>query len=183
MKKRYTIVVAGYKMNVISDDSPEDIQETVAALDRGVRTFCARTRSLPLTEAAMLAGLEAYSEKRKAQKRVRELEFELYNEDGEVARLRRELAEIKAAVMALSDEEDAPAPEEAPAEEAGEKKKEKKKRSARGEEAEASPAPTPDKASAEPADDAPDGTEDDGGVGSGYFDRPEERPQQIRMDF
>lgn len=105
MKKRYTISVAGYKMNVISDDSPADIQETVNALDRSVRTFCTRTRSLPLTEAAMLAGLEAYSEKNKAQRRVRELEDELYGENGEVARLRREISEIKRAILDLADEE------------------------------------------------------------------------------
>ena len=113
MKKRYTINVAGYRMNVISDDAPEDIQEAVAALDRSVRTFCTRSRSLPLTEAAMLAGLDACAEKRRAQKRVRELEHELYDENGEVARMRRELAEIKKAILEMAEEDaagtDAPA--------------------------------------------------------------------------
>lgn len=165
MKKRYTITVAGYKMNVISDDSSEEIRETVAALDRSVRTFCARTRSLPLTEAAMLAGLDAYAEKRRAQKRVRELEFELYDENGETARLRRELEELKRAVLELAPElvrPDAAAEADPGAEEAG--------------------TDTEDEKDRDPDRDVPDGTEDDGGVGAGLFEN-DSASSQLRLDF
>lgn len=90
MKLRYTITVAGYEMNVLSDDHPEEINEIVSALDRSIRTLCSRNRNLPMMEATMLAALDACGEKRKAQKRIHELEHALYDGDGETAKLRRE---------------------------------------------------------------------------------------------
>lgn len=90
MKLRYTITVAGYEMNVLSDDHPEEINEIVSALDRSIRTLCSRNRNLPMMEATMLAALDACGERRKAQIRIHELEHELYDGDGEAAKLRRE---------------------------------------------------------------------------------------------
>ena len=90
MKLRYTITVAGYEMNVLSDDHPEEINEIVSALDRSIRTLCSRNRNLPMMEATMLAALDACEDRRKAQKRIHELEHELYDGDGEAAKLRRE---------------------------------------------------------------------------------------------
>lgn len=83
-------------MNVLSDDHPEDIDEIVASLDRTIRTLCARSRNLPVIEATMLAALDALSEKKKAQRRVHELEHELYDDGGETAKMRRELELLRA---------------------------------------------------------------------------------------
>lgn len=90
LKQRYTITVAGYEMNVRSDDSPEEVREVVGALDRSIRDLCARNRTLPRNEAIILCALDAYSEKRRAEHRVRELEHELYGSDGKLSRLERE---------------------------------------------------------------------------------------------
>ncbi len=90
LKQRYTITVAGYEMNVRSDDSPEEVREVVGALDRSIRDLCARNRTLPRNEAIILCALDAYSEKRQAERRVRELEQELYGSDGKFSRLERE---------------------------------------------------------------------------------------------
>ncbi len=90
LKQRYTITVAGYEMNVRSDDSPEEVREVVGALDRSIRDLCARNRTLPRNEAIILCALDAYSEKRRAERRVRELEQELYGSDGKFSRLERE---------------------------------------------------------------------------------------------
>ncbi len=83
LKQRYTVTVAGYEMNVRSDNTPAEVEEIVGALDRGIRDVCARNRNLPRNEAIILCALDAYSEKRKAQQRVRELENELYGGVGQ----------------------------------------------------------------------------------------------------
>lgn len=90
LKQRYTVTVAGYEMNVRSDNTPAEVEEIVGALDRGIRDVCARNRNLPRNEAIILCALDAYSEKRKAQQRVRELENDLYGGDGKFSRLERE---------------------------------------------------------------------------------------------
>ena len=90
LKQRYTVTVAGYEMSVRSDDSPAAVEEVVGALDRSIRDLCARNRTLPRNEAIILCALDAFSEKRRAEQRVRELERELYGGDGKYARLERE---------------------------------------------------------------------------------------------
>lgn len=95
MKQRYTITVSGYEMNVLSDDSPEEIEEIVAALDRSIRTITARSRNLPRSEAFLLCALDACSERRRAVARVHALEDELYGEGGETARLKHEVALLR----------------------------------------------------------------------------------------
>lgn len=83
LKQRYTVTVAGYEMNVRSDNSPAEVEEIVGALDRGIRDVCARNRNLPRNEAIILCALDAYSEKRRSAQAARELESKL-------ARLERE---------------------------------------------------------------------------------------------
>lgn len=96
MKMKYTLTVAGYEMNVLSDDHPDDIDEIVSSLDRTIRTLCARNRNLPVIEATMLAALDACAEKKKLQRRIHQLEHELYDDGGEAAKMRRELELLRA---------------------------------------------------------------------------------------
>jgi len=77
IKQRYTVTVAGYEMNVRSDNTPAEVEEIVGALDRGIRDVCARNRNLPRNEAIILCALDAYSEKRKAAHALREAEARL----------------------------------------------------------------------------------------------------------
>ena len=77
IKQRYTVTVAGYEMNVRSDNTPAEVEEIVGALDRGIRDVCARNRNLPRNEAIILCALDAYSEKRKAAHALREVEARL----------------------------------------------------------------------------------------------------------
>ncbi len=89
-KERYTITVAGYELNVRSDNTPEEVEQIVGALDRSIRDVCARNRTLPLSEAIILCALDAYSEQKCAARRVRELEEEFYGKNGKYTRLERE---------------------------------------------------------------------------------------------
>ncbi len=76
MKKRYTVSVAGYEMNVLSDNTPEEIEDIVAALDRNIRTLCARSRSLPRNEAILLSALDAMAEKQRFASLAKQYEKE-----------------------------------------------------------------------------------------------------------
>ena len=96
MKKRYTVSIAGYELKVISDETPELIDETVACLDRKVRTLCDSHKMLPKNEALILTALESIAEQKKLTARVAELEQALYGEGGEVAGMRREIALLRA---------------------------------------------------------------------------------------
>lgn len=77
LKQRYTVTVAGYEMNVRSDNTADEVEEIVGALDRGIRDVCARNRNLPRNEAIILCALDAYSEKRRAVAEARALEAQM----------------------------------------------------------------------------------------------------------
>lgn len=88
LKQRYTVTVAGYEMNVRSDNTPDEVEEIVGALDRGIRDVCARNRNLPRNEAIILCALDAYSEKRRAVAEARAMEAQLMRIEHECDLLR-----------------------------------------------------------------------------------------------
>ena len=63
MKQKYTITVADMELNIISDASPDEVENIVGILDRRMRDINLKSPRCTKNEAAILCALSYFSER------------------------------------------------------------------------------------------------------------------------
>ena len=74
MKQKFTITLAGMDINVISEESPESVENIVGIIDRRIREINLKSPRCSRTEAALLCALDYCAEKVALTERIKELE-------------------------------------------------------------------------------------------------------------
>ncbi len=95
MKQRFTITIADTEMNVLTDESPEFVDELVGILDRKIREINTASRRCSKNEAALLCALDYCSDKMKMQKKLRSLDAELALKNAQINRLSEENEKLR----------------------------------------------------------------------------------------
>ena len=87
MKQKLTITIADVQMNIVTEESPEAVENLRSIVDRRIREIYLQSGNrCPKTEAALLCALDYCAEKNKMQEIVSKLEEELKTIDIESAR-------------------------------------------------------------------------------------------------
>ena len=76
-KKRYNIQIAGIQFTVLSDEPEDFVLSTVDMLDRRVSDLFVHNKRCSKLDAAILCALDEMSERRKAEKKIRNLETQI----------------------------------------------------------------------------------------------------------
>ena len=113
MKERYNIDIADIQLTILSDEPKDFVESTVAHLDETIRDMTVKNKRCSKLDVAVLCALAFYSEKTKAEKKIKNLEAQISLYEANIRRLKEEAEQLRAA--AASTEE---APAEKPAEDA-----------------------------------------------------------------
>ena len=95
MKQKYTITIADTEMNVITEESPDFVDEIVGILDRKIREINTANRRCSKNEAALLCALDYCSDKLKMQKKVRSFDAEMALKNAQINRLTAENEKLR----------------------------------------------------------------------------------------
>ncbi len=95
MKKKFTITIADTEMNIITDESPEFVDEIVGILDRKIREINTASRRCSRNEAALLCALDYCSDKIKMQRRVRGFDAEMALKNAQINHLMAENEKLR----------------------------------------------------------------------------------------
>ena len=115
MKQKYTITVADMDLNIISDASPDEVENIVGILDRKMRDINLKSPRCTKNEAALLCALAYCSERIAMQEAFKKVEKDAFrfaadNEklkkqietlEGEIANLRKD-AEVMRSILERS---------------------------------------------------------------------------------
>ncbi|MBQ3791752.1 MAG: cell division protein ZapA [Clostridia bacterium] len=112
MKQKYKIEVANIQLNILSDEKEDFIKEVVSKLDTEIRQITVANKRVSTTDAAILCALDYYSDKLKADRKLKNLEAQLSLYDTNLRRLKNENNALQAALGGKK----APEIKEAPAE-------------------------------------------------------------------
>ncbi|MBR3967850.1 MAG: cell division protein ZapA [Clostridia bacterium] len=95
MKQKFTITIADTEMNIITDESPEFVDEIVGILDRKIREINTASRRCSKTEAALLCALDYCSDKIKMQRKVRGFDAETALKNAQINHLMAENEKLR----------------------------------------------------------------------------------------
>lgn len=95
MKQKFTITIADTEMNVITEESPEFVDEIVGILDRKIREINTASRRCSKNEAALLCALDYCSDKIKMQKKVRMFDAEMALKNAQINHLTEENEKLR----------------------------------------------------------------------------------------
>lgn len=114
MKERYNIEIADIQLTILSDEPEDFVASTVAQLDSLIRDMTVKNKRCSKLDAAILCALDFYSEKTKADKKIKNLEAQISLYEANIRRLKEEAEQMRAAAPAEKAEEPK-AEEETPA--------------------------------------------------------------------
>ena len=114
MKERYNIDIADIQLTILSDEHKDFVESTVAHLDETIRDMTVKNKRCSKLDAAILCALDFYSEKTKADKKIKNLEAQISLYEANIRRLKEEAEQLRAAAANT---------EEAPAEKSAEEAK------------------------------------------------------------
>lgn len=103
MKQRYTITIADMEINVISDESPENVESLVGNVDRKMREIMIASRRCSKGEAALLCALDYCADKVKALRKVKQYETEIVSKETEIKSLSKENEKLKMEIETLRE--------------------------------------------------------------------------------
>lgn len=112
MKERYSIEIADIHLTILSDEPKDFVESTVAHLDETIRDMTVKNKRCSKLDAAILCALDFYSEKTKADKKIKNLEAQISLYEANIRRLKEEAEQLRAAAAKAEE-----APTEKPAEE------------------------------------------------------------------
>lgn len=115
MKERYSIEIADIQLTILSDEPKDFVESIVAHLDETIRDMTVRNKRCSKLDAAILCALDFYSEKTKADKKIKNLEAQISLYEANIRRLKEEAEQLRAAAAPKAEETEA---KEQPAEEA-----------------------------------------------------------------
>ncbi|MBQ9805852.1 MAG: cell division protein ZapA [Clostridia bacterium] len=101
MKQKYTITVADMDLNIISDASPDEVENIVGILDRRMRDINLKSPRCTKNEAAMLCALSYCSERIAMQEAFKKVEKDAFRFAGENEKLKRTIEELQAELDTL----------------------------------------------------------------------------------
>ena len=101
MKQKYTITVADMDLNIISDASPDEVENIVGILDRRMRDINLKSPRCTKNEAAMLCALSYCSERIAMQEAFKKVEKDAFRFAGENEKLKRTIEELQAELETL----------------------------------------------------------------------------------
>ena len=104
MKQKYTITVADMDLNIISDASPDEVENIVGILDRRMRDINLKSPRCTKNEAAMLCALAYCSERIAMQEAFKKVEKDAFRFAGENEKLKRTIDELQTELEALRKE-------------------------------------------------------------------------------
>ena len=115
MKERYSIEIADIQLTILSDEPKDFVESTVAHLDETIRDMTVKNKRCSKLDAAVLCALDFYSEKTKADKKIKNLEAQISLYEANIRRLKEEAEKLRAAA---APKEEAADTKETPVEEA-----------------------------------------------------------------
>ena len=78
MKQKLTIMIADVQMNIVTEESPEAVENLRRIVDRRIREIYLQSGNrCPKTEAALLCALDYCSDRIRAQRKVKAVESKL----------------------------------------------------------------------------------------------------------
>ncbi len=101
MKQKYTITVADMDLNIISDASPDEVENIVGILDRRMRDINLKSPRCTKNEAALLCALSYCSERIAMQEAFKKVEKDAFRFAGENEKLKRTIEELQAELETL----------------------------------------------------------------------------------
>ena len=113
MKERYNIEIADIQLTILSDEPEDFVASTVAQLDALIRDMTVKNKRCSKLDAAILCALDFYSEKTKADKKIKNLEAQISLYEANIRRLKEEAEQLRAATAPAKEEEE-PKTEAAP---------------------------------------------------------------------
>jgi cell division protein ZapA (FtsZ GTPase activity inhibitor) len=94
MKQKYTITVADMDLNIISDASPDEVENIVGILDRRMRDIAIMSPRLSKSESAILCAIDYCADKLKGETHAKEMEQQIAALSAELESLKQAHAEL-----------------------------------------------------------------------------------------
>ncbi len=95
MKQKYTITIADMELNIISDASPDEVENIVGILDRRMREVNLKSPRCTKNEAAILCALSYCSERIAMQEAFKKVEKDAFRFAGENEKLKRNIEQLQ----------------------------------------------------------------------------------------
>ena len=95
MKQKYTITVADMELNIISDASPDEVENIVGMLDRRMRDINLKSPRCTKNEAAILCALSYCSERIAMQEAFKKVEKDAFRFAGENEKLKKTIESMQ----------------------------------------------------------------------------------------
>lgn len=95
MKQKYTITVADMELNIVSDASPDEVENVVGMLDRRMRDINLKSPRCTKNEAAILCALSYCSERLAMQEAFKKVEKDSYKYAAENEKLKRTIESMQ----------------------------------------------------------------------------------------
>ncbi len=95
MKQKYTITVADMELNIISDASPDEVENIVGMLDRRMRDINLKSPRCTKNEAALLCALSYCSERIAMQEAFKKVEKDAFRFAGENEKLKKNIESLE----------------------------------------------------------------------------------------
>jgi cell division protein ZapA (FtsZ GTPase activity inhibitor) len=95
MKQKYNITVADMELNIISDASPDEVENIVGMLDRRMRDINLKSPRCTKNEAAILCALSYCSERIAMQEAFKKVEKDAFRFAGENEKLKKNIEELQ----------------------------------------------------------------------------------------
>ena len=95
MKQKYNITVADMELNIISDASPDEVENIVGMLDRRMRDINLKSPRCTKNEAAILCALAYCSERMAMQEAFKKVEKDAFRFSGENEKLKKTIEALQ----------------------------------------------------------------------------------------
>ncbi len=95
MKQKYTITVADMEMSILSDASPDEVDNIVGMLDRRMRDISQKSPRCTKNEAAVLCALSYCSERIAMQEAFKKVEKDAFRFAGENEKLKKTIESMQ----------------------------------------------------------------------------------------
>ncbi len=95
MKQKYTITVADMELNIVSDASPDEVENVVGMLDRRMRDINLKSPRCTKNEAAVLCALSYCSERIAMQEAFKKMEKDSFRYASENEKLKKTIESMQ----------------------------------------------------------------------------------------
>lgn len=106
MKQKYAITVADMELSIISDASPDEVENIVGMLDRRMRDINLKSPRCTKNEAAILCALSYCSERIAMQEAFKKVEKDSFRFAAENEKLKKKVEEMQAEMDELRKDAD-----------------------------------------------------------------------------